>query len=601
MYVITFYSFKGGVGRTMAMVNAATQLVKSGRNVLLVDFDLEAPGLDAFPVLRPEVPVPGIVEYVTDYLSTGCAPPVTRYVSSCIGLGNGTGHLWIMPSGVRNGSYSSRLQAIGWQDLYSQHDGYLLFEDLRAQWESHLKPDYVLIDSRTGHTDVGGICTRQLPDAVVLSFLPNEENIRGLESIVVEIRQEGEGPLQKEIEIFFIPSNVPYLDDEEDILNRRLEEAERRLGFVKPDATIHRYDSLALLDSEIFSITHPHSRLAREYEALAAAITAKNLDDRSAVLRLLSGDNAIFGRGMRGLLDLDSRLERIRSVHARDGEVIHHVAAFMQKLGRKEEAKKFFEEAAHLGYRSVEMMIDAAARFRSEENPHAAVITLKEALSDPRATFLEMSRAIRLAEQLDISVVEDFVSSTRFRALEQSIQAALCDQMAGVKAALPLIERTIRSVFPSHGTSELRTALMLSLIGQQKFEEAMKVLGDSPNLALIHLPEAFNYAIAEWGASKRVPVDCFQRVVELIPVRRVGVGKNVSQCFAIAHWASKNLAAARELLAEAEAIARKDNTETFSCWRYLRVSPGQFLADLSSVRSMIEGEDILPAVFLPAE
>src|ERR1035438_31577 len=301
MYVITFYSFKGGVGRTMAMVNAAAQLVKSGRSVLLVDFDLEAPGLDAFPLLRPETTVPGIVEYVADYLTTGCAPPVTKYVSSCASLGEGTGRLWIMPSGVRNDTYSSRLQAISWQDLYSEHHGYLLFEDLKAQWESHLKPDYVFVDSRTGHTDVGGICTRQLPDAVVLSFLPNEENIRGLESIVAEIRQENEGPLQKQIEILFVPSNVPYLDDEEDILNRRLEEAEGRLGFVEPDATIHRYDSLALLDSEVFSITHPRSRLAREYEELATVMTARNLDDRSAVLRLLSGDDAVFDQVIPGL------------------------------------------------------------------------------------------------------------------------------------------------------------------------------------------------------------------------------------------------------------------------------------------------------------
>src|ERR1019366_719337 len=212
MYVITFYSFKGGVGRTMAMVNAAAQLVKSGRKVLLVDFDLEAPGLDAFPLLRPETEVPGIVEFVSDYLTTGCAQPVAKYVFRGARLGEGVGRLWIMPSGVRNGTYGARLQAINWQNLYSEHNGYLLFEDLRAQWESHLEVDYVLVDSRTGHTDVGGICTRQLPDAVVLSLLPNEENIRGLESIAAEIRQERAGPLQKKIEMFFVPSNVPYLD-----------------------------------------------------------------------------------------------------------------------------------------------------------------------------------------------------------------------------------------------------------------------------------------------------------------------------------------------------------------------------------------------------
>jgi len=42
LYVITFYSFKGGVGRTMALVNTAAELARRGRKVLVVDFDLEA-------------------------------------------------------------------------------------------------------------------------------------------------------------------------------------------------------------------------------------------------------------------------------------------------------------------------------------------------------------------------------------------------------------------------------------------------------------------------------------------------------------------------------------------------------------------------------
>ena len=40
---VTFYSFKGGVGRTMALINAAAILAGRGRRVLMIDFDLEAP------------------------------------------------------------------------------------------------------------------------------------------------------------------------------------------------------------------------------------------------------------------------------------------------------------------------------------------------------------------------------------------------------------------------------------------------------------------------------------------------------------------------------------------------------------------------------
>ena len=87
-------------------------------------------------------------------------------------------------------------------ELYEKRDGYLLFEDLKAQWEQAINPDYVLIDSRTGHTDTGGICTRQLPDAVAILFFPNEQNLRGLTKVVKDIRAEGGRTAQGRISTF---------------------------------------------------------------------------------------------------------------------------------------------------------------------------------------------------------------------------------------------------------------------------------------------------------------------------------------------------------------------------------------------------------------
>ena len=46
--IITFYSYKGGVGRTMALANIAVLLAQMGLKVLTVDWDLEAPGLDRY-------------------------------------------------------------------------------------------------------------------------------------------------------------------------------------------------------------------------------------------------------------------------------------------------------------------------------------------------------------------------------------------------------------------------------------------------------------------------------------------------------------------------------------------------------------------------
>ena len=45
MRTITFYSYKGGVGRSLLVANVATYLATLGKRVFAIDFDLEAPGL----------------------------------------------------------------------------------------------------------------------------------------------------------------------------------------------------------------------------------------------------------------------------------------------------------------------------------------------------------------------------------------------------------------------------------------------------------------------------------------------------------------------------------------------------------------------------
>ncbi len=101
--VYTFYSYKGGVGRSMALANVAALLAKWGRRVLVVDWDLEASGIeryflsdnpelaDILEVLRiPYIPVwsfgerlPVKEEGITDPQSLGYAySTLTRLIHS---------------------------------------------------------------------------------------------------------------------------------------------------------------------------------------------------------------------------------------------------------------------------------------------------------------------------------------------------------------------------------------------------------------------------------------------------------------------------------------------------------------------------------------
>ena len=76
--IITFYSYKGGTGRTMALANVAWILASNGKRVLSVDWDLESPGLHKFfhPFLDESTvsATPGVIEIINDYASAAVDP-----------------------------------------------------------------------------------------------------------------------------------------------------------------------------------------------------------------------------------------------------------------------------------------------------------------------------------------------------------------------------------------------------------------------------------------------------------------------------------------------------------------------------------------------
>lgn len=380
MYVTTFYSFRGGVGRSMALANAAVELAKRGRRVLTVDFDLEAPGLDTFDVLRPRDEVPGIIDFVHEYLDSNRAPDAARFLARSPDVGNRGGELWIMPSGAQRATYSAHFNQIDWAELYDKRDGYLLFEDLKAQWKQIVDPDYVLIDSRTGHTDTGGICTRQLPDAVAILFFPNEQNLRGLTKAVNDIRSEAREPCRKTIELHFIMSNVPDLDDEDEILENKIQAFRNQLTLDRDPLIVHRYDSLSLLNQAVFTRDRPKSRLAKEYRKLVRDIVGRNLDDRDGALAYLDRTARAWRRREDAHESpraahlvapdvLEKELRRMERAHAEDGEVLFAVAKFRKSHPLVKPDVSLFDRAIGVGIRRTRGLSGACSASCPSQRP----------------------------------------------------------------------------------------------------------------------------------------------------------------------------------------------------------------------------------------
>ena len=596
MYVITFYSFKGGVGRTMALVNTAVELANTGRRVLAVDFDLEAPGLDTFDFVDAETKGPGIIDFVTEYLGVGQAPDVNRFISKSSAVGKRDGGLWVMPSGAQHESYATKYGQIDWGTLYDDYDGYLLFEDLKAQWKEVLKPDYVLIDSRTGHTDTCGICTRQLPDAVAIFFFPNEQNLRGLTKVVHDIRLESKGPRKKEIDLHFVMSNVPDLDDEDRILEAKINAFRHQLDFAGEPATVHRYDSLSLLNQVVFTKDRPRSRLATEYREVVRRIVRRNPEDREGALDYIQ--QARQRRWQRGReyaspQKVENMLRDIEETHARDGAVLFALGELRAEDRRFEDAASLFERAIDAGYDEPEAFLRRATVRADNDDLSGANEDALQVLSSDSLPPPLIREAVSLATNLDAKEVARLPAVTALDADDRYWLASIfCEspreRQAAVSILTPLVDE---NAVPEALQVPARDELALAHIELGSFTTASDVLcHGGRTIRDMGIRSAFNYGMALWGKTARVVEEPFTRVVELDPSNPDRGGANYCQCMTIAYWATGNATAATDFVRLArEAIDTKPEP-TFSCWRYAKVSPSVFRTDLDEIRKLIEGD-----------
>ncbi|MFC5007713.1 FxSxx-COOH system tetratricopeptide repeat protein [Dactylosporangium cerinum] len=207
--VVTFYSFKGGTGRTMAVANVAWILAAHGQRVLVVDWDLESPGLHRF--FRPFITdsmlagTGGVIDLIRRY--EGAARKASLVDPGAPGrldharyarvsqeafsikweFGNG-GVLDFLSAGRHNHHYSRSISGLNWDDFYEELDGDTFFTALREDMKANY--DYTLIDSRTGLSDVADICTVHLPDTLVTCFTLSEQGIDGAAEVAQAISRK---------------------------------------------------------------------------------------------------------------------------------------------------------------------------------------------------------------------------------------------------------------------------------------------------------------------------------------------------------------------------------------------------------------------------
>ena len=219
METITFYSYKGGVGRTLALANIAIYLSRFGQNVCIMDFDLEAPGLHyKFPQSIETADIKsGLIDYIYEFTHNKVIPEsLKEFTLELSPPLNSQGGIWLIPAGnILSPDYWRKLASIDWHSLFYEEcsEGIPFFLELKERLRKEFNPDFLLIDSRTGITEMCGLCTSLLPDKVVFLIVNNQENIEGARQILRSIRTVERFIGQKPIEVTFTLTRIPVLEE----------------------------------------------------------------------------------------------------------------------------------------------------------------------------------------------------------------------------------------------------------------------------------------------------------------------------------------------------------------------------------------------------
>ena len=179
---IVFFSIKGGVGRSTALAATAWSLAQSGQRVLVLDLDLESPGLSSALLPSDRQPLYGITDWlIEDLVDNGDAVVDSMVATSNI---SHDGEIHVVPAhGADHGEYIAKLgrvwmpklQADGMREMWSSRLSRLL-----QTLEARVQPDVMLIDSRSGIDEIASACITDMGANLILLFaLEGEQTWNG--------------------------------------------------------------------------------------------------------------------------------------------------------------------------------------------------------------------------------------------------------------------------------------------------------------------------------------------------------------------------------------------------------------------------------------
>jgi tetratricopeptide (TPR) repeat protein len=361
--------------------------------------------------------------------------------------------------------------------------------------------------------------------------------------------------------------------------------------------SVYYIPSASHLNQVVFTLEREQSRLARNFAAIASALTMTNPADpegaKNYLDRLLRRDPDL----LRSLISarLDEELESIGQKHRQDVEVMFRLARVRLRQGLVDEALALLDALLETDPNVSEARLLRATLRTQRDDAPAAEQDLRGVLMRSDLDVIQIRRAVRALIDIAPASLREIPRFQAYAGLDPDGRISLLldvvqNHVGAMDQLFDELEELARSdMLTPRGRELVRSTLVLHRIHRRDFAGAMELIGERPTKDS-NTPNLFNYAIAEWGLRGKAPVDLFNRV---IAARRGSewTNENHPQCFGLAYAVIGDKEEARKLLETARQMALRSRRAAFSAWTYETVTAAEFADHIAQmVRALDEGQ-----------
>ena len=204
--IVVFYSFKGGLGRSTSLAAFAIQRARAGERVCVLDLDLDSPGVgrllsaDSAGLTASW----GVVDYLVEQTPTGA--PLADYYHRCDRVA-GAGELIVFPAGQLGETYADKLARVDMEESSSVRTAAL--GKLLGRARDELRPDWILLDARTGLSDSAGRLLSGLAHLHVLLGTTQDQSWQGLNLVLDRLGKDRVERGLPQHEVLMVQAMIP--------------------------------------------------------------------------------------------------------------------------------------------------------------------------------------------------------------------------------------------------------------------------------------------------------------------------------------------------------------------------------------------------------